>query len=220
MVCVTVGRREATVADRDTIGTPWRDDELDAIVADYFAMLEEELAGHRYVKSHHSAALMKQIGRTHRSVEFKHQNISAVLEELGLPTIAGYKPKAHYQGAIIDAVERYLSRNVHRVDGLAEPTRRWFDGTVMFVDPPPLGDRLERLPALDRLIRKFDPADRDFRNRSLGQAGEEFVCRLKSSACQPPTAWTLRPGSAGFPRRKATGPDSTSCLSIATGTSG
>jgi hypothetical protein len=53
------------------LGTHWRDDELDAIVADYFAMLEADLAGRQYVKSRHSQALMAQIGRTHRSVEFK-----------------------------------------------------------------------------------------------------------------------------------------------------
>ena len=72
------------MADEEKIGTPWRADELDAILADYFAMLAEDLAGSPYVKRHHSSALMVQIGRTHRSVEFKHQNISAVLEELGI----------------------------------------------------------------------------------------------------------------------------------------
>ncbi|MGH6951160.1 MAG: DUF3883 domain-containing protein, partial [Vitreimonas sp.] len=68
------------MADESKIGTDWSDEELDAIVADYFAMLGEELAGRAYVKAHHSRALMEQIGRTHRSVEFKHMNISAVLE--------------------------------------------------------------------------------------------------------------------------------------------
>src|ERR1700682_4390623 len=97
------------MVDELKIGTNWQDDELDAIVADYFAMLSADLASHQYIKSHHSAALMEQIGRTHRSVEFKHQNISAVLEELGLPWIAGYKPKRNYQGAIFDAIDRYLS---------------------------------------------------------------------------------------------------------------
>lgn len=52
---------------------------------------------------------MAQIGRTHRSVEFKHQNISAVMEELGLPWILGYKPKRKYQNAIFGAIDRYLS---------------------------------------------------------------------------------------------------------------
>jgi len=86
-------------ADEAKLGRSWSDDELDAIVADYFVMLETELAGRRYVKSRHSAALMAHIGRTHRSVEFKHQNISAVLDELGMPWIAGYMPKRNYQNA-------------------------------------------------------------------------------------------------------------------------
>lgn len=77
------------MADEAKIGTNWQDDELDAIVADYFAMLAADLSGQPYIKSKHSAALMAQIGRTHRSVEFKHQNISAVLDVLGMPWIPG-----------------------------------------------------------------------------------------------------------------------------------
>ena len=45
------------MADEEKIGKPWRDDELDAIIADYFAMLDAELSGRSYVKSRHSAAL-------------------------------------------------------------------------------------------------------------------------------------------------------------------
>ena len=54
---------------------------------------------------------MAIIGRTHRSVEFKHQNISAVLDELGMPWIPGYKPKRNYQNAIFDAIDRYLTEH-------------------------------------------------------------------------------------------------------------
>src|ERR1035438_2719328 len=99
------------MADEKKIGTNWQDDELDAIVADYFAMLSSDLSGRPYVKSRHSAALMAQIGRTHRSVEFKHQNISAVLDELGMPWIPGYKPKLNFQNAIFDAIDRFLTSN-------------------------------------------------------------------------------------------------------------
>jgi len=73
------------MADEAKVGTPWQAAELDEIVADYFAMLAAELSGMPYSKSAHSKTLMARIGRTHRSVEFKHQNISAVLDELGLP---------------------------------------------------------------------------------------------------------------------------------------
>src|SRR5258705_5515927 len=99
------------MADEEKIGKPWNDDELDAIVADYFSMLRSELSRQPFVKSHHSANLMQQIGRTHRSVEFKHQNMSAVLEELGLPWIVGYKPTRNYKASIFGAIDRYLSSN-------------------------------------------------------------------------------------------------------------
>ena len=74
-------------------------------------MLAADLAGRPYVKLRHSEALMARVGRTHRSVEFKHQNISAVLDELGLPWIPGYKPKRNYQNAIFGAIERYLTEH-------------------------------------------------------------------------------------------------------------
>jgi hypothetical protein len=39
------------MADEAKIGTPWQDDELDAIVTDYFDMLEAELSGRPNVKT-------------------------------------------------------------------------------------------------------------------------------------------------------------------------
>src|ERR1700686_3771084 len=92
-----------------------------------FAMLDDELNKRQYVKSHHSAALMERIGRTHRSVEFKHQNVSAVLEELGMPWIPGYKPKRNYQNAIFDAIDRYLTNH----PAALEPAQ-------ILAPPPPL----------------------------------------------------------------------------------
>jgi hypothetical protein len=162
------------MADEAKIGTHWQADELDAIVADYFVMLIADLSGEHYVKSQHNKALMARIGRTHRSVEFKHQNISAVLDELGLPWIPGYIPKRNYQNAIFDAIDRYLTEHpgfLRRV-GLPPP-KPTFSGEI-FVATPPLAQ--QRIPVrLQHLVRKFDPVERDHRNRSLGRAGEEFV---------------------------------------------
>jgi hypothetical protein len=209
------------VADESKIGTDWQDEELDAIVADYFAMLAAEQAGEPYVKAHHARALMQQTGRTHRSVEFKHMNLSAVLSELGLPTIRGYKAKANYQGAIFGAVDRFLSdhpdawtigdarflanrdrwaarqhqrRGGSRFGaGLAEhgPTfsspfmgegdREAVEGanlklkSIELTDAPVLGDVQPRPEGLKRLVRKFDPAARDARNRALGRVGEQHI---------------------------------------------
>jgi hypothetical protein len=61
-------------------------------------MLEAELVGEPYVKAGRIAALMERIGRTHRSVEFKHQNVSAVLDELGMQWIPGLQAQAQLSG--------------------------------------------------------------------------------------------------------------------------
>src|SRR3984885_12636854 len=135
------------------IGTNWQYDELDVIVADYFAMLAEDLSGRPYVKSRHSPALMAQIGRTHRSVEFKHQNISAVLDELGLPWMSGYKPRRNYQNAIFDAIDRYLSSHTEFLTrSPAEPILGLEDAEP-FVDPPTLAAEQPRPRQLEQLLR-------------------------------------------------------------------
>lgn len=168
------------MADNTKIGTPWSDDELNAIVADYFVMLAADLARAPYTKARHSAALMERIGRTRQSVEFKHQNISAVLDELGLPWIPGYKPKRNYQNAIFDAIDRHLTRH----PGLLETSPPHMPAISLpasvFVAPPAPANADSSLPErLLRLIRKFDPVERDHRNRALGRAGEEYVFHLE-----------------------------------------
>jgi Domain of unknown function (DUF3883) len=168
------------MADEEKIGRSWSDDELDAIVADYFSMLRAELSRQPYVKSHHSAVLMEQLGRTHRSVEFKHQNISAVLEEMGLPWIVGYKPKRNYQASIFGAIDRYLSSNENAVYHQLPPkVLAVTEDASTFVEAPKLQPPSDRPWQLERLVRKFDPVERDLRNRSLGRAGEEFVLEIE-----------------------------------------
>lgn len=141
-------------------------------------MLTAHLSGTPYVKAHHSRALMDAIGRTHRSVEFKHMNISAVLAELHMPTIPGYKSKPNYQSAIFPAIDRFLSSRPDAVllgpslsAGVAESPALLFEEQA----PPADFDRPPRPEGLERLVRKFDPTERDFRNRALGMAGEQRV---------------------------------------------
>ncbi len=168
------------MANDRKIGTPWQDDELDAIIADYFVMLAADLAEQPYIKSRHSAALMVQIGRTHRSIEFKHKNISAVLDELGLPWIPGYIPKRNYQNAIFGAIDRYLTQHPAMLESHAiVPILAPVPSTV-FVEPPILITTDQPMPqGLKQLVRKFDPVERDHRNRSLGKAGEAFVLDIE-----------------------------------------
>ena len=63
----------------------WTEKEVDVIVEDYFNMLHDELNKIKYNKpAHRSSLLPKLLGPTNGSVEFKHQNISAVLAEVGM----------------------------------------------------------------------------------------------------------------------------------------
>ncbi len=168
------------MSDETKAGTPWKDDELDVIVADYFAMLAADISGQPYVKSRYSAALMARIGRTHRSVEFKLENISAVLDELGMPWIPGYKPKRNYQNAIFDAIDRYLTSHPAALEAAPSVPPRPPLSREIFVALPSRTAASARMPErLHRLVQKFDPVERDHRNRSLGKAGEAFVVDLE-----------------------------------------
>ena len=88
----------------------WSDSENDAIVQDYFDMLEQEQLGQPFNKAEHRRALMEATGRSHGSIEFKHCNISAVMEILGLPYILGYRPRGNFQETLFDAVESQLNK--------------------------------------------------------------------------------------------------------------
>src|SRR5579871_6215008 len=157
------------MAEETKSGSIWRDDELDAIVTDYFTMLEADLSGRPYVKSKHSRTLMAQIGRSHRSVEFKHQNISAVLAKLGMAWIPGYKPKSNYQKAILDAIERYLTLHPAILEHVPAHSAATGSAAGAFVRTPTTATDVEPIPnRLRRLVRKFDPLERDYRNRALG----------------------------------------------------
>lgn len=156
-------------------GQNWTDQELDSIVADYFHMLAAEITSVPFNKAAHNRTLRTQIDRSRGSIEFKHQNISAVLVELGLPRIMGYLPAANYQASIIDAIDRYLSKTpvaLYPEKGIAG----FSESQSLFVGPPPpLLSPAQRKPDMERLVRKFDPVERDFRNRKLGREGEELV---------------------------------------------
>jgi hypothetical protein len=163
------------VASDDPTGSHWSDGEIDLIVADYFDMLRLERARQSYVKAERNRALQELTHRSRGSIEFKHQNISAVLLKLGMDWIVGYKPMANYQKALIGGIERYLDRQINIlvppspaiIPGLAEDT-------ALFLEPPPKVAAIQPDPEpLTRLIRKFDPAARDAQNRALGERGEE-----------------------------------------------
>jgi len=166
---------------------PWSDTENDLIVADYFAMLKDDISGRGYNKAEHRGDLMPLLqGRSDKSIEFKHQNISAVLKGLGEEWISGYKPAFHFQASLVDAVQRWLQHNPAWLQrtiprstspGFAEGPHLWIGpAPTLSNQPPPL-----ELEQLLHIARKCDVAGRDERNRALGKAGEERVLEHERS---------------------------------------
>jgi hypothetical protein len=161
----------------------WTDQQNDAIVSDYFAMLADDIAGLPYSKAEHNRRLQAMIGRPRGSIEYKHQNISAVLKGLGEDWIPGYKPAFNFQASLIDAVDRWLKRHPNWLTTTARseenrPTTGLRDEAMLWIGPPPTQSNAPPPDELDQMMaiaRKFDVAERDARNRALGRAGEERV---------------------------------------------
>lgn len=156
----------------------WSDEQNDVIVADYFVMLGYDRAGRSYNKAAHNRAVQAKTGRQRGSIEYKRQNISAVLKALGEDWIPGYKPAFNFQTSLIDAVVRALDREAVRLAKEPYAPSSFKEQPTLWIGPPPTlsntppPDELEQMSAI---ARKFDVAGRDARNRALGMAGEERV---------------------------------------------
>jgi hypothetical protein len=175
------------MSDFDPTGKDWSQREIDLIIAAYFEMLSLEVAQKPYVKAERNKALQELTGRTKSSIEFKFQNISAVLIRLGLPTIAGYAPMSNFQRALLTGIESFLLQKEDDLISLtAYPQPGFLEGNTLFLEAPPLvaNQAQDKNEALERLTRKFDPAERDERNRELGKRGEELVLNFERSRLQ------------------------------------
>lgn len=153
-------------------------------------MLRLELTGHKYNKTEHRRALMEQLNsRSDGSVELKHQNISAVLIEMGIPYIDGYKPRFNYQRSLLPAaVADYLRSNpeFQQLFAADSETTPEIPGVEDFLaaweEPPAPGDR--KTPAVAESRTIYNPCgvnylEREARNQALGEAGEQFVINFE-----------------------------------------
>lgn len=172
-------------------GTNWSRVEVEAAVSDYFDMLAKELRGESFNKAEHNRELRGlSVARTKGSIERKHQNISAVLIDLGYPYIDGYKPLTNAQHLLREIVqdrlgslpelERLIETVVSApVDAVSLPG----DILSIHVPAPSVGpdegaSRIEESPQREaRPSRNY--LEIEARNRSLGRAGEELVMQFE-----------------------------------------
>lgn len=167
--------------------------EVEATVADYFGMLEMELRGEAYNKAEHRRHLKELLdGRSDAAIERKHQNISAILIELGYPYIDGYKPLSNYQQLLYDVVADRLAAEETLRDLVASSVGRSaeipnVEDILATLEDPPKG-RMSHPTSLADRRRGYDRTMRrptvnylalEARNASLGAAGEQFVLRYE-----------------------------------------
>ena len=169
----------------------WSRLEVEAAVADYLDMLALELRGEPFNKAEHNRNLARVLnGRTRGSIERKHQNISAVLIELGYPYIDGYKPLRNYQELLKDVVEERLLRATALEEEIASlivsppAAPALFDDILNIRVPVPVPDRDTRTSIYEspgasvrRLKRNY--LEMEARNSALGLAGEQLVVRYE-----------------------------------------
>jgi hypothetical protein len=165
----------------------WANIEVELIIADYFQMLSAELKGEAYSKAEHRRYLSPLLNsRSDGSIEFKHQNISAVLVYLGQPYIRGYLPRYNYQKALLDKVIDYLTRNIN----IEEQFRHFADKKIilpypklkfekLIVEAPALSVVSEPSIGYNRNPIKINYLEREQRNQSLGKSGEELVIQYE-----------------------------------------
>lgn len=165
----------------------WSFVEVEAVVADYVSMLMTELRREPLNKTVHRRALSQMLnGRSDTAIERKHQNISAVLIELGYPYISGYKPLGNYQTLLGRVVADHVGSDTELAllvrQVVAEPAHvPSVEDILGRLESPPPRDTLvyppvreERDPGATRRT-KINYLEMEARNASLGQAGEVFV---------------------------------------------
>ena len=199
----------------------WSESDNEAIVRDYFVMLELEQVGQPFNKAEHRRALIEITGRSHGSIEFKHCNISAVMEILGLPSIDGYRPRGNFQEALFEVVKAHLeerpdfynllsgqSETLH--DGAAE----YSAGEAIIVDeaPPQRGGQEQGISEdIERIVRRFEnPAERDARGTGiLGRRVNRSFTNMKGTVSNHWAARICPKVSAGSQGMTAMAMDST-----------
>lgn len=166
----------------------WNRTEVEATVADYLHMLLLELSGQSYNKSTHRRGLLAKLdNRSEGAIERKHQNISAILIELGYPYITGYKPLGNYQQLLREVVEdridhdQMLDNAALTATSIPAVTPLCADFRKLLVDAPRFSVAKEpnknyyQQPS----PQKRDYLEREAKNTALGCAGEEFVVNFE-----------------------------------------
>jgi len=121
--------------------TDWSYNEIRATVDAYLRLRTSETSGHPLVKADVNRELRESVlrDRTKGSVEFRMQNISAVMSDLGLPWIQSYKPAVNVGPGPKELIRRALRESGMVAEAVASVT----------TDEAVLGERASMLTRTD-----------------------------------------------------------------------
>jgi len=150
-------------------------------------MMIKVLIGEEFSKTDHRRALMPKLNhRTDSSIDYKHRNISAVLVQAGERYVPGYRPAWNYQALLKDVVLGWLEKSESELVTLEDAEMKIIhesqippDLASLFVTPP---DRTEMAGVREsrvRTPRHTNFAEREAKNRDLGERGEAFVFEVE-----------------------------------------
>lgn len=164
-------------------GSDWTEVEVRAVVDSYFRMLRRELAGETLNKADENRKLQRLIRRTKGSIEFKHQNVSAVIiEAKGIP-IDGYKPRRNVQDRLRSVVLELFETDSELRQLMLHSVEATPDSTIPDSGPTdfllrsnaPAIDPLDNRHVRPRKGRFVDYQRLEAQRRDLGLAGELAV---------------------------------------------
>lgn len=144
-------------------------------------MLLLERQKHKYNKAAHNRNLLPLLNdRTRGAIESKHQNISAVLREMGLPFVNGYKPLSNYQKLLEENVAEFIKSNRVNLESVFEQFAEAVDlpkyeiDFENILDEEPEPSQLKESEPTYRPI-KINYLEKEQNNRNLGEEGEKLV---------------------------------------------
>lgn len=161
----------------------WSREEVEVVVTDYFEMLKLQLSGVSFIKAGRRRNIINLLdNRSHKSIDAKHQNISAVLDEFGKPYIVGYKPYRNYQNLL----KRVILERLYEIEVL-EPLiesysqqplsldHKKISFSSLVVEAPDFSNTLREPPREQYGTRKVNFTEKEQRNKSIGDSGEKLV---------------------------------------------
>ena len=159
--------------------TDWTLSECEAAVDVYFDGLRRKLAGQSFNRAQACRSVGERIGRPQGAVDYKFQNIDAVLYKHGLPRMMN-AIAANIQHLLEFVVLDPLAKHNAVFETVPEQTPSITSIEGLLVEPPNISQPDEDSgEPKNRVARKSDYAKRDANNRRLGQCGEEWVVSLE-----------------------------------------